>query len=908
MANQEKSKRLNNRTALLVCMAIILVIVLAIAAILLLQGNNGQGDDDSGEVTPPGEHGSGNENGSGDENGSGSGNGGNVHTHTPATAVKENEVTATCKAGGNYDEVVYCSTCNTELSRTHKTTAKTNEHNPATAVKENEVTATCKAGGSYDEVVYCTVCETELTRENHTTPITDHKFENGKCIYCGLEKTSEGLIFISNGDKTCYVAGIGTCTDADIVIPSVSPDGDAVTSIGGGAFYRCTTLTSIMIPDSVTNIGQNAFHNCDNLTDVYITDTEKWCNISFGNYLANPLNYADNFYLNGNLVTNLVIPDGVTSIGSYAFYGCESLTSVTIPDSVTSIGERAFYGCESLTSVYITDVAKWCNISFFGASYANPLKYASNLYLNGNLVTNLVIPDDVTSISGHAFYGCNSLTSITIPDSVTSIGGGAFSGCYKLVEVINKSTLEITAGSSAHGYVACYAKEVHSGESKIINVDGYLFYTYGGLNYLLGYAGNDTDLTLPKNHNGEDYEIYEYAFYRNSNITSVVIPDSVTNIGSAAFSGCTGLTSATIGNGVTSIGVYAFYNCTSLTSITIPDSVTSIGTSAFYGCFSLESVSIPFVGASINAREYMSHFGYIFGYTKDSNGSYIYHIPTSLKTVVVTSGTSIGEKAFYDCTSLTSITIPNSVTSIRHSAFAGCTGLTSVTIPDSVTSIGGAAFSGCCKLVEVINKSTLDITVGSSAHGYVAHYAKEVHSGESKIINVDGYLFYTYGGLNYLLGYAGNDTDLTLPKNHNGEDYEIYEYAFYRNSNITSVVIPDSVTNIGSAAFSGCTGLTSVTIGNGVTNIGPQTFSSCTALTSVTIPDSVTSIGIYAFYNCTSLTSVTFKDTSGWWVSKSSTATSGTSVSTSSISNISYTSTAATYLKSTYCDYYWKRS
>jgi len=238
---------------------------------------------------------------------------------------------------------------------------------------------------------------------------------------------------------------------------------DSVTSIGERAFYYCTGLTSITIPDSVTSIGEYAFEGCTGLTAVYITDLAAWCGISFNGYEANPLYYAHNYlYLNNELVTELVIPEGVTIIGDWAFYNCTGLTSVTIPDSVTSIGERAFYnctglrsvtigngvtsigqdafdGCDCLRAVYITDIAAWCGISFDDI-YANPLRNAS-LYLNNNLVTELVIPDGVTSIGSSAFPGCTGLTSITIPGSVTSIGADAFATCDSLTRITFKGTM-----------------------------------------------------------------------------------------------------------------------------------------------------------------------------------------------------------------------------------------------------------------------------------------------------------------------------------------------------------------------------------------------------------------------------------------------------------------------------------
>ena len=175
----------------------------------------------------------------------------------------------------------------------------------------------------------------------------------------------------------------------------------------------------------MSRVGDDAFFNCTSLTSVYITDIAAWYNIEFNSWGSNPLSYAQNLYLNNELVTDLVIPDGVTGIGEWVFSGCSSLMSITIPDSVTIIGDGAFNGCSSLTEVYITDIAAWCSIEFNGW-LSNPLFSAQNLYLNNELVTDLLIPEKVTSIGEYAFQGCSSLTSIVIPDSVTSIGEYAF--------------------------------------------------------------------------------------------------------------------------------------------------------------------------------------------------------------------------------------------------------------------------------------------------------------------------------------------------------------------------------------------------------------------------------------------------------------------------------------------------
>ncbi len=236
---------------------------------------------------------------------------------------------------------------------------------------------------------------------------------------------------------------------------------DSMTSIGSQVFSYCSGLTSVTIPDSVTSIGSQAFYGCNNLNAVYITDLAAWCEIDSHGEL---LSYAKNLYLNGTLLsgdivipegvtsigngafsncsglTSVTIPDGVTSIGSQAFSNCSGLTSVTIPDSVTSIDTYAFDWCDNLDAVYITDLAAWCQIEFKTNSYdryerSNPLRYAKKLYCNDILVTELEIPDGVTSIGDYAFYCFSGLTSVTIPDGVTSIGDEVFYGCSNLTYV-----------------------------------------------------------------------------------------------------------------------------------------------------------------------------------------------------------------------------------------------------------------------------------------------------------------------------------------------------------------------------------------------------------------------------------------------------------------------------------------
>ena len=354
----------------------------------------------------------------------------------------------------------------------------------------------------------------------------------------------------------------------------------------------------------------------------------------------------------------------VTSIGIQAFKGCTGLTSITIPNSVTSIGNSAFSDCSGLKSVTIPS-----SVTSIG----------SGAFASCSGLTSIEIPNGVTSIGDYAFRDCSGLTSVTIGNSVTSIGNYAFWKCSGLTSVTIPNS--------------------------VTTIGIYAFYNCRSL----------TSVTIPNSVTS----IFGYAFHGCSGLTSVTIPNSVTSISYCAFSGCSGLTSITIPNSVTSIGDYAFDNCSGLTSITIPNSVTTIGSRAFYGCSSLTSVTIPNSVTSIGADAFSGTAWYNNqpeGLVYIGKVAYKYKGTMPKNTVIdLEEGTlGIAGDAFYNCSGLTSVTIPNSVKTIGWGAFYGCSGLTSVTIPNSVTSIGGGAFEKCSGLSTVILPDDL-VSIGNSA-------------------------------------------------------------------------------------------------------------------------------------------------------------------------------------------------
>ena len=283
------------------------------------------------------------------------------------------------------------------------------------------------------------------------------------CMSFGLSACGGTCLdFTLSEDGTAYtVTGVGKCKDKNLVIPA-QHKGKPVTSIRDRAFDRCSWLTSITIPDEVTEIGDYAFFCCSGLTSIDIPDSVT----EIGDYAFTDCSGLASVTIGGGVtsigssafagcsgLTSVTIPDSVASIGEFAFAYCYGLTSITIPDSVTSIGKGMVYDCSNLKEVHISDLEAWCEIEFEGW-LCNQNYYF--LYLNGEKITALEIPDSVTTIGEWAFAGCSGLTSVTIGNGVTSIGESAFAYCGWLTSVtIGSGVTEI--GEYAFG--DCYALE-----------------------------------------------------------------------------------------------------------------------------------------------------------------------------------------------------------------------------------------------------------------------------------------------------------------------------------------------------------------------------------------------------------------------------------------------------------------
>ena len=681
---------------------------------------------------------------------------------------------------------------------------------------------------------------------------------------------SDGLSYLVMDDKTVGCEGATDKYIIDLVVPkTVTYNGDIYTVTRVGDFSGYQLLTTVKLPSTVTSI--ESFEDCTLL---------KYINLPEG---LQSINYY--VFKGCSSLVSVTIPEGVTSIGGHAFYGCSGLVSVTIPESVTSIGDYAFDGCDNLEAVYISDLSAWCNIEFESEYYysSNPLQFAHNLYLNGELVTDLAIPDGITEIKGYAFYGGTCLKSVTIPNNVKAIGNGAFSGCSSLESVAMGNDVKEIGGSAFYECV----------NLKTIDLpDGLLIIGSGA--------------------------------FSESGIQSINLPNTIMKFGSCVFEDCASLESIVIPDCVESISSHDFSGCSSLVSVTIPESVTSIGNSAFYGCDNLEAVYISDLSAWCNIEFEDSNSNPLWSAHKlYLNGElvtdlvlpdgiteikgYAFCGGTCLKSVTIPeSVTSIGEYAFYGCDNLgavyisdlsawcniefedsnsnplwsahnlylngelvTDLVLPDGITEIKGYAFYGVDCLESVTIPNSVVGIGPDAFYGCENL-EAVYISDLSAWCNIE---FEDSYSNPLWSWNAHNLYLNGELV----------------TDLVLPDGIT----EIKGYAFYGGNCLKSVTIPESVTSIGEYAFSGCENLEAVYISDlsawcniefensysnplwsahnlylngelvtdlvlpdGITEIKGYAFYGGDCLESVTIPNSVTSIGDYAFDWCNGLVSV----------------------------------------------------
>ncbi|GMO66003.1 MAG: hypothetical protein Ta2A_13930 [Treponemataceae bacterium] len=681
------------------------------------------------------------------------------------------------------------------------------------SVEDGHVTITSYTGSAADVVIPETIAGNPVTR------IADIAFS--ECIILTSVNIPDGVTDIGDGTFSDCIAL------TSVIIPA------SVTRIGDRAFRNCIGLTSVSIPDGVTDIGNGAFSFCTGLTSVNIGKSVTRIGVRA--------------FLDCSGLTSISIPDGVTDIGGGTFGGCTGLTSVNISENVTRIGSGAFGHCTALTSVNIPDGVTEIGDAFEGCTALISEqsgftvttvggKVIINRYTEKSAAT-AVVPatlggNPVVEIGRRAFADCTALTSVNISENVTYIEDWAFSGCTALTTIRIPSSVIRIEDVAFSGCDGLSAIQVDANNQNYASRDGVLF-------------------------NKTETELVKYPAGRNA--SHYAIPESVTGIGLDAFFNCTALTSVNISENVTVIDAAAFWGCARLTTINIPKSVTVIRNDAFYGCTALTAIQVD-----ENNQNYASRDGVLFNkavtellnYPAGRNASH-YAIPESV--------TVIGHEAFGGCSTLTSVNISENVTVIVANAFCRCTRLTSINIPESVTRIEDNAFRNCDGLSA--------IQVDANNQNYVSRDGVLFNKTETELVK--------YPAGRNARHYAIPESVTVIRSN-----------AFQNCTRLTSINISESVTRIEDNAFRNCDGLSAIqvdennqnyasrdgvlfnkagtelikypegrkashyAIPESVTVIGSSAFSDCAALTSVNIPESVTQIWGGAFFYCFALSSI----------------------------------------------------
>ena len=776
--------------------------------------------------------------------------------HTPGEVLIENEIPSTCTEKGSCEEVTYCTECGNEASRVERELDYA-EHIGGGPVRENEIASTCTVKGSYESVISCTVCGEEVSRthtvaellphgygewfgntatctlggeeyrscgscghvDTRATEPKGHSFDKFLCTVCGAHKESEGLLYTLSEDESYYiVSGMGDCTDTELAVPAehrglpVKEIGDSAFSTYGGGIK----LTAVYLPEGIVAIGDHAFAYKWDMAEINLPSTLR----EIG---------AAAFYQTA-LSGDVVIPDGVVSVGSGAFSGT-NIVSVYIPASVTYV-IHAFGECLSLETITVHQSNRdYCSID-------------GNLY-------------DRYGYTLYQYALGNKRTVFELPLSTNTLAERSMSGAAKLETVIFGEGFY--QGIDRSGILDCFGiKEfvVHEDNPNFKSVDGHLYSKDGARLYRYAPAKDGAVFTVP-----DGVAEISYAFYNCDNLVEVVLPSSVSEIGEHAFGYCDKLTTVNIPSGVTSIADYAFIECpaldgialsegleyigkyafsnTGITEITLPDSISEVGEGCFSGCERLVSVDTG-DGLTLIDRYLFSACSAIsqivIGNKVTVIGEYAFDWCTALVEVVIPDNVElISTGAFYKCEKLARVALGTGLCEIGPSAFSECVSLAEINLPEGLKRIGNYAFYNCKSLESIAFVSGIE-EIASSAFCF-AGIVGEVVIPET-VTTLGGSAFYGCKGI----------TSVTVGSDGIGGITEIASHTFGDCPNIERLTIKNSVTYIDKGAFYRCSSLAEIIIPDSVTEIAAEAFYECKAATRIVIGNAVTKLGINAFY------------------------------------------------------------
>ena len=720
----------------------------------------------------------------------------------------------------------------------------------------------------------------------------------------------EGGFIFDDAEMTTLVGYCGTATD--IVIPATVTqisseafqnavitsidlsEATNLTYIGEYAFENCKNLTSITIPATVTWVGYYAFNGCDNLSINCEKASSQVSWDSYWNSSSRPVKWMCNawdlengvltvkedvnFDNNGNYpwfnyrdqVTSVVFTDNATTVGNYAFYNCEKLEAVTISASVETIGNQAFCYCYALADLDLSEATSLTTIGDQAFYYCSAM---ANLDFSG--------ATSLTTIGYEAFYECDQITRVTIPASVTTLGYNIFNYCDNLQLILCEAESRPDGWNSSWNYSYNIWNNLPTGwdcTNWSLDEDGLMTvkknYDYSNSNSYKWYSVRNYIRGIE--FTSDVTAVGRYAFYNDYyNLTSVTIPATVTSVGYQAFYSCYNVETLDLSNAtaLTTIGQQAFYGLQNVKNVDIPDQVSTIGSDAFYSI-----KNINYYGNAGTATEKwgaLSRNGYVendFIFADDAKTVLVGYVGDGGSIDIPATTVTIGEGAFSNCTSITSVTIPASVVTIGDNAFFGCSSLATLDLSKakSLTTIGSSAFSG--NALETVTIPATVTELGSYAFAYNSNLASADLSKATGLTTINSGLFQSCYSL----------TNVKVPATIT----YISDNAFNGCQNLPNAVIPENVTYIGCNAFSDCDALTSVTIpakvsqidsyafaycdnlatvdmskASGLTTISSGLFQSCYSLTNVKVPAKITSIQSSAFNDCTNLPKITIPET-----------------------------------------------
>ena len=640
---------------------------------------------------------------------------------------------------------------------------------------------------------------------------------------------------------------------------------NSVTTIQDGAFMNATKLTTVSLPSGLTELSKNLFSGCTGLTSVKLPSGLTAIN--------------EHAFFNASNLTYIEIPDSVTEIEDGAFMNAKILQRVTLPSGLTEISENLFKGCSNLLEVNLPQsLAKINSGAFMGAEQLSNLTLpeslrvvATNAFVNCSSLTELTIPNGVTTIESLAFANCENLKTVSIPESVSEFDQSAFYGCSSINEMNIESVVAI--------------KSTQNEESSIFNANQVKL-SLDACKLAFESTSGDGLLLFRLNSElfDEDFVRYQdeqsYTFIKKENLSSIEIPEGVTNIEANSFANSLSLKKIVLPKSLQTIGAGAFYNCNLLQEVTLQEGVTEIvgdysqTYGAFEGCSNLSTINLPSTLHTIGDRTFANC--------------------VKLKQISLpTEITSVGVESFSGCSNIESISLNDGLQTISKSAFAGCVKLNNVILPSSVTNLSENAFENC-PIVELTLpenvKSTSSLKGLNELNTLVIESAEvysNLQSPESitnsiqlpysvKNVRVNSNIIENETSNEYLSGgdfiKLKSDNYYKFEKNESVSNFiveegttEILEESFINIKTLVSVQIPSSVTTIGANAFSGCVNLKNVTFvasgnvqadsseENKSLHIDDSAFKGCASLETITLLDSVSEIGVCAFENCSSL-------------------------------------------------------